>query len=107
MDKPVYSDSSTITVTLSDIDLSSNPYQDVLIAYGSNTDTEQVRLYPVSGTTGIFSGSIQTDTGPPYVLWDGYLQVADGSTITATYYDLDDGSGNYNIVETTAQTRLR
>jgi subtilisin family serine protease len=92
LDKPYYDCDTNVGILVSDLDLAGSGSCDANLTT-SGGDTEAVTLYAVSSGVGIFTGSITTGSGDP-CSGDGILQVADGQTITGTYYDADDGTGN-------------
>jgi hypothetical protein len=89
-----------VGIHVSDIDLvgENNCNVDVDTSGG---DSETVTLSQLVPGTGVFSGSIHTVSGAPNPD-DGDLQVSNGNTITVTYYDADDGTGNPAIYQDTA-----
>lgn len=87
-----------ITVTIRDTDLIGSATAYLTTSQG---DSETVICYETGA--GVFTGTIYT-ANLPRILGDGYLQVANGETITATYYDADDGSGNPATVQDFATT---
>jgi len=101
LDKDAYSASSTIEITVVDADLVSAGTQDVTIETSVGGDEETVTLSETPADSGLFAGTIPTGSGTP-TLGDDILQVADGETVTATYEDLDNGSGNPATAEDTA-----
>jgi len=80
---------ASATITLHDTDLSGNSSASVTVT-SSASDSETVSL-PALGS-GVFQGSIATALGTA-VTGDGTLQVAAGGTITVTYNDANNGSG--------------
>ncbi|MEJ5165507.1 MAG: S8 family serine peptidase [Thermoanaerobaculia bacterium] len=99
MDRNIYHcNNDTIWITIRDTDLSGTAQAIVTTTGG---DSETVICYETG--VGVFKGSINTG-GLPRTVGDGILQVADSETITATYYDADDGTGNPQIVQDTAIT---
>ncbi|MFZ0034685.1 MAG: S8 family serine peptidase [Sedimentisphaerales bacterium] len=92
LDRPSYSCDTNIGILVSDLDLagSGSCYVSVTTSGG---DSEAVILSDAGSGVGIFTGSIATGSGDPSED-DGVLQVADGQTITGTYYDANDGTGS-------------
>jgi hypothetical protein len=62
---------------------------------------ETVILAENQAPIGVFIGTISTTLGDPNIE-DGTLQVTHGQTITVTYYDANDGTGNPATVTDTA-----
>jgi subtilisin family serine protease len=100
LDKEVYSCSGTVEIFIADSDLKGAGTEDVSLTTDGN-DFETVTLLENGTNTGIFGGNIGL-SGDAVVVEDGTLQVAHGQTITATYYDVNDGTGNPAMVEDTA-----
>jgi parallel beta-helix repeat protein/predicted outer membrane repeat protein len=92
LNREFYSNSDTIEIMVPDSDLQGMGTQDVTVVT-TGGDTETVALAEDVTRPGIFVGTIPTSAGPA-VGGDGTLQVSHGQTITATYQDLDDGTGN-------------
>jgi hypothetical protein len=92
---PIVDCADSFPIQLIDLDLNSDPLvaDTVQITVTSSTETtgEMVTLTETQVNTSVFTGSIATSGGPPAS--DGVLQTADGDVITATYMDLDDGTG--------------
>lgn len=89
----------TVTVTVSDADLrgSGNIAVDVST---SNGDSESLTLQETAVDSGVFTGTMNTSTGAPVA--NGTLEVTNGATITATYEDADDGTGQPAQVQDTS-----
>ncbi|HPR63410.1 MAG TPA: S8 family serine peptidase [Thermoanaerobaculia bacterium] len=105
LDRDVYTCSGdTIAVTVMDMDLNTNPgvQETVNVTLSSTTEAggETVTLTEQSTSSSVFLGSIATTAGAPAA--DGLLSLTDGDTITGTYNDADDGSGNPAVVTDTA-----
>jgi len=96
----VYSCADTVHVLLNDLSLVGNGVQDVNIST-SGGDSETLVLSEANMPGGVFSGTIDTDSGEPNAE-DGILQLSHGVTITVTYEDQDDGSGNSDVVTSKA-----
>ena len=92
LDSDYYNCDSNVGIFLVDGDLSGAGTHDVNIT-SSSGDSEMVILTEESPPMGTFKGAIHTAAGAPNV-GDGNLQVANGDTIYATYYDANDGTGN-------------
>jgi hypothetical protein len=102
LDKAKYACTGTATITVVDCDLNTDPntIQTVLVTIASTSEPagETVTLTESGAATALFTGSISlSGTNSPGVLW-----VHAGDTITATYNDADDGSGNPAVVTATA-----
>ncbi|MGB6874065.1 MAG: IPTL-CTERM sorting domain-containing protein [Dehalococcoidia bacterium] len=100
LDAEAYSCSSEVEIRLADADLAGVETYDVLV-YTSGGDNETVTLSQTEMGTGMFVGTIFTASAA-VVPGDGTLQVSDGDTILAEYYDEDDGTGNSALVQDTA-----
>ncbi|MHC4640738.1 MAG: right-handed parallel beta-helix repeat-containing protein [Planctomycetota bacterium] len=92
LDKDYYNCDCNVGIFLADWDLNGANTVDVNITT-SGGDLETVTLSEGTPAVGIFTGTISTASGDPNI-GDGILQVSDGNTITATYEDANDGSGN-------------
>ncbi|MBN2381737.1 hypothetical protein JXQ70_02545, partial [bacterium] len=96
LDDIIYNCSSDmVNITLADLDLSGSATVEVTAASG---DSETVICFDAGC---LFEGSITTAYGAA-IPGDGTLQVVHADTITATYYDADDGTGNPATVQETA-----
>ncbi len=100
LDRDAYSDDGTVTIEVSDRDVRGSGQQIAGIVT-SGGDSEQVVLYESEPDSAVFIGTIQT-TPLPVAAEDGALQVAEGHTVTASYYDEDDGTGQPATVEDSA-----
>jgi len=100
LDAEVYSCSSEVEIKVADADLMGMGTHDVSV-HTTGGDNETVTLIETPAGTGMFVGTISTAYAA-VVPGDGTLQVADGETISAEYYDEDDGTGNSVLVEDTA-----
>src|SRR5947209_15564706 len=67
----------------------------------TETTPEVVTLTETANASSVFEGSINLVNGPANP-GDGLLQVANGDTITAEYYDNDDGLGGKGPTTDTA-----
>ena len=99
-DRDLYSCSDTVQITVRDLNLKGNGIQEVTITSNSS-DLETVDLMETSPSSGVFTGTIFTDSGSPDI-GDDILQVSHSEVITATYYDANDGTGNPATVTDTA-----
>ncbi|MBI5383688.1 MAG: S8 family serine peptidase [Verrucomicrobia bacterium] len=83
-DKPAYRVPDTITLRLVDYDLAGQAMMAVSLRSTTEPAGETITLR-ASGSTGIFTASVATATGP--ALADSKLQVAHGDAIEAVYQD--------------------
>ncbi len=88
-----------IQVTVSDKDLKGTGSLAVNVSTSAG-DSENFTLNEIAPNSGILNRTISTSGAAPAA--DGVLEVSDGSTITATYHDLDDGTGTPRTVTDTA-----
>jgi hypothetical protein len=100
LDRHAYRCADTVRVTVGDSDLAGSGSLGIEIT-SSGGDAEPLVLTETAAGSGIFVGSIALAPGTP-IPSDGSLQVANGNTVTATYDDADDGSGNPATVHDTA-----
>jgi len=100
LDKQLYSCADEVSIEMGDSHLQGAGSRDVNVTTDGG-DFETVTLVEDADRLGIFTGTISTSTDPVTVE-DGTLQVSHGETITATYYDANDGTGNPATVEDTA-----
>lgn len=100
LDRDAYSDNGTVTIEVSDRDMRGTGEQAATVTTSAG-DSETVALYETEPDSAVFVGTIST-APLPITGSDGTLQVAEDQTITASYYDEDDGTGNPNTVEDTA-----
>src|SRR6266487_4655431 len=96
MDRNHYQSTAWVGIEVIDPDLNVDPNapDTTTASMTSTTETtpETVTLTETGASTAIFTGSIQLqNSGLPTN--DGRLQVRNGDTITAAYYDADDGTG--------------
>lgn len=105
----VYSCSDTVSFTVVDLDLNSDPeaIETVTLEVTSTTETEAelVTATETDINSSRFSASIDTAAGPPQT--DGVLQAANGDLITVTYHDADDGTGAAAVAFDTADADCR
>jgi len=110
LDKEIYP-LGVITFTVMDSDLNTNPieaevYSGIIDVSTSAGDEEtNVTLSETGADTGVFTGTIgMADT--TVIQGDGVLEIdcSIEDTITATYYDTDDGTGNPATPSDTAST---
>jgi len=101
LDQPVYQLSDTVWVEVADTDLNTHGgVETTTVVVDSTTEPagESVLLTETGGNTSIFQGLLPiSGTDGAGVLW-----VSDGDTITATYNDADNGTGNPATVTDTA-----
>ncbi|HUW18461.1 MAG TPA: S8 family serine peptidase [Sedimentisphaerales bacterium] len=100
LDNDFYSCNDLLKLELRDSGLVAYGEQDVLITTGGS-DSETVTLYADPHRSGVFTGIISTSPDTANA-GDGILQVAHGQTITATYFDADDGTGSPAVSNSTA-----
>jgi len=102
LDADAYACSDTATITVRDIDLNTDPgtAETTTVAIYSDTEPagENVLLTETGPDTSVFAGTISLSvTDAPGVLW-----VSHADTVSATYEDADDGTGNPATVTDTA-----
>ena len=85
---------------VSDLDLAGDPSCPVTVT-SSAGDSETLSLSAIGG--GVFPGSIVT-SGAAVTPGDGILETVAGGTITVTYNDANDGTGNPATVTDQAST---
>lgn len=104
LDEDIYTIPAIAKVSVIDSDLDINPGapDSTAVKMTSTTESapETITLTETGASTKTFTGSINLAIGSPAS--DGVLQVSHGDTITATYYDADDGSGSPTTVTDTA-----
>ncbi len=98
-DRQVYNCSGTLRPVVLDADLAGDGGAAVTLS-ATGGDTELVSAAETPVNSGIFEASVPLQSGGAAV--DGVLQVAHGATITATYDDADDGSGQPATAQDTA-----
>jgi hypothetical protein len=98
LDASVYSTSAVVGIELADQDLWQATTASV-VAQSSRGDSETVTLG--ASSAGRFTGGIHL-TAEPVVPGDGRLSVADGSSVTILYHDMNNGSGLPADVTTSA-----
>ncbi len=96
----VYSCSDSATITVADADLQGLGTLNVGVT-SSGGDAETVTLSETSASSGTFVGSIAM-TAAVAVVGNGSLEVAHGETLSATYNDADNGTGNPATVQDSA-----
>jgi subtilisin family serine protease len=89
-----------LAVILADGDLAGQGIQPVIIET-SGGDMENIELIERSSGIGVYDGTIATEYGAA-IGSDGIIQVTDGQTITVTYSDANDGTGNAAVSVDTA-----
>ncbi|MCA9030767.1 MAG: M36 family metallopeptidase, partial [Planctomycetaceae bacterium] len=97
-DRPEYYVGNTVNISVEDAHLIGLGSLVVTVT-STNGDTENVTLFEVVGP-GQFLGSINSRSGA--VAADGFINAAIGDTISVTYNDTDDGTGNPAVVTATA-----
>ena len=97
-DASAYACEDVVGVTVSDIDIAGAGTLSIPIRSETEAGGESVTLSEIGVGSGVFRGSIATQSGPAIV--DGVLQVAHGDTIVAEYVDADDGMGGTGVVKT-------
>src|SRR6266571_3031116 len=106
MDHTKYQSSATVNVRVVDTGLNTDPNTpdtvDVNMSSTTETTPELVTLTETGNDTSTFDGSIPLDNSATPVHGNGQLEVQDGNTIAAMYYDNDDGSGGHGNVTATA-----
>ncbi|MDH3329291.1 MAG: hypothetical protein OEM01_08670, partial [Desulfobulbaceae bacterium] len=109
LDKSRYNDKNIIQIQVADRDLNVNSSvaEEVNIFINSTSEPggEVVQLVENESNSSTFIGFIPTRHGPA-VVNNGYLEIAEGDTITATYLDKDDGTGNPVTATVTALADL-
>jgi hypothetical protein len=104
LDQRIYPCDSSISITVSDLDLNTNDTVQetaaVLIASDTEPSPEMVWVNETGTSSPTFTGTIETTSTPVFA---GRLSMADGDTITASYQDVDDGSGHPATATTTAR----
>ncbi len=102
LDEQAYALEDVATVTVGDLDLNLLPgvAETVIVTVDSTTEPggESVTLTEIGPDTSTFVGTLTLSATNGV----GILQVSDGDTVTATYNDADDGTGNPAVVTDTA-----
>ena len=93
LDREVYGGHDVANVMVTDLDLAGHGTQVVTAKSDTTPGGVQVTLNEL-GTSGAFSGSVNTTTGK------AALPVSDGDTLTVVYVDADDGHGHHNVSKT-------
>ncbi len=105
MDHNKYQSSATVNIKVVDTGLNTDPNNPDTVDVNMSSDTESVpeivTLTETGNATSVFAGSIQLQLGAANP-GDGVLQVQNGDTITAEYYDNDNGQGGSGAVNDTA-----
>lgn len=86
----VVSCDDTVTVTVSDADLRGDGTTAVVVTTSAG-DSELVTLQETDAASGVFIATVDTRSGTPAA--NGKLEVANGGTITASYNDANNGTG--------------
>jgi subtilisin-like proprotein convertase family protein len=104
LDKEVYVCDSLAQIVVNDIDLDSDPGVQETVAVTVSSDTEEpgetVALTESAASSETFIGTVGTSCSAAAA--DGLLSISDADIITATYIDLDDGSGSPAVVTASA-----
>jgi len=99
-----YGCQSTVTVSLTDIDLDLDSgfidSAQVLMTSSTDTDGEWITLVETASDTGVFEGTV--DLTPNPAAPDSLISVEAGDVISATYFDSDDGQGSAAIATATS-----
>lgn len=102
LDERIYNCNDTITITVNDSDLNSDPGMQetttVTIVSSSEPSGETVLLQEAGINANDFVGSIATNGNEP--VQDGILQIATSDAITAIYIDADNGQGGLDVPKT-------
>jgi subtilisin family serine protease len=98
LDASAYPCDAWVGVTVSDIDIAGAGSISIAIRSDTESGGESATLNEIGVSSGVFRGSIATETGSAVA--DGVLQVAHGDTIVAEYVDADDGMGGSGVVKT-------
>ena len=106
MDHNSYQSSAAVNIKVIDTGLNTDPNAsdtvDVNMSSSTESTPEVVTLTETGNATSVFDGSIQLVNSPTAVPGDHLLQVQNGDTITASYYDNDDGAGGHGPTTDTA-----
>ena len=93
--EPTFVPGTTLTVGVSDADLNEDnltiEFVDVNVTNDSG-DVETITLEETESFTGVFSGSLPTAADDANVSQDGNMTVSEGTIVTVTYNDEDNGS---------------
>ncbi len=100
LDRSTYACGATVTVRVMDGDLVGQGSEQVTLTTDGG-DEEVLILAEQPADSGTFAGTIQAVAGG-VTTGDGVLQVGDGQTLTVTYADLDDGTGQPAAAQDTA-----
>jgi outer membrane protein assembly factor BamB/subtilisin family serine protease len=106
LDDTRYTSAAIVQIEVRDLDHNTNSASadtlTVSIASTTETSPEIVSLAETGPATGVFAGSIPLERRATPLGGDGRLQVVSRDTITATYFDADDGFGGGGSVTATA-----
>ncbi len=96
----------TITVTDTDLDINTSVAEVMVVQVANNAtgEVEQVMLTETGANTGVYSGTLVTRQGGAGISNDGVINTSSGNTLTVTYEDQIDASGN--AVSLTAQSAI-
>ncbi|MEO8428956.1 MAG: choice-of-anchor J domain-containing protein, partial [Verrucomicrobiota bacterium] len=84
-DRKAYSVPGLVQLKLIDLNLAGQSSVSVVLKSSTESNGEVIALRPL-GSSGVFTGSVATVSGP--AIADGRLQIRQGDTIEATYQDL-------------------
>ncbi|MCD6385149.1 hypothetical protein J7M23_05160, partial [Candidatus Sumerlaeota bacterium] len=105
-DREVYATDDTSTITLADCGQDFDPavINQVSVTVTSDKEPlgENITLYETAPNSGIFVGSLAISSGEP-IPDDGVLQVNEADTISAVYFDPDDGTGMPKLAQDDAR----
>src|SRR5437879_11077362 len=105
MDHNSYQCTAAVNIQVIDTGLNTDPNASDTVDANMSSSTEStpevVTLTETGNATSVFDGSIQLQLGAANP-GDGVLQVQNGDTITASYYDNDDGAGGHGPTTDTA-----
>ncbi|RLE17672.1 MAG: hypothetical protein DRJ50_13785, partial [Actinobacteria bacterium] len=104
LDSAFYGCGETVQVSLTDLDLDTDPNSietaTVLMTSSTETNGEWITLTETAPSSTLFLGSI--DLGSSVVNGDAQLGSSAGDLITVTYIDEDDGTGNSRVATFTS-----
>jgi len=97
LDATAYNCNDIVSVHLEDSDLEGAVTQFVVMTSNAG-DADTLTLTESPANSGKFNGSMATAAGAA-IPYDGTLEVSAGETITVSYYDADNGSGNPAVAQ--------
>jgi subtilisin-like proprotein convertase family protein len=96
LNRSVYDCADSITISVTDLDLNTDPgvQETATVTIQSDTETtpESITVTEVSVDANTFSATVATTSAAPAA--DGMLSIASGDLVTVTYEDADDGTGS-------------